>query len=263
MTSSIGHHAEQCAGKPPLRSAGGDSVTAQLDREWAGLRRCPRALRRARSWAGRLTPDLATAVRDINDLDQIIGATHAQRGDTGEQLLRALVSLTADDQLAGRLLVQRLLPGVLASTRRYRGLCEHTDPIGEAIGALWVAIATFDVEQRQGPAAASIISDTMFAAFRRRVRLRAADETPVQPRALDDRPATMNPCALVELADIVGDARRAGVPTHDIDLIRHLVRVGSPGLVARQRQVTPRTVRNHRDRAIERVRLAAGIVTPE
>jgi hypothetical protein len=259
MTSSTGHHPEYCAATPPAHTAASNSLTAQLDREWAGLRQCPRALRQARLWEERLTPGLAIPVRNIDDLNQIVAATHAQRGDTGEQLLRALVTLAADDQLAGRLLVQRLLPGVLATSRRYRGLCEHADPIGEAIGALWIAIATFDVERRRGPAAASIISDTMFAAFRRRIRLRSAGEAPVQPRALDDHPATTDPCALVEVADIVGDARRAGVPTDDIDLIRHLVRAGSPGLAARQRQVTPRTVRNHRDRAIQRIRLAAGI----
>jgi hypothetical protein len=260
MTSSPGHDTRYRAATTPDRPTDGHSLTAQLDREWAGLRRCPRALRRARSWADRVTPDLTALVGDVDNLDQIINRTHAERGESGERLLRALLILATDDRLAGRVVVQRLLPGVLATTKRYRGLCEHHDPIGEAIGALWVALATFDVEQRRGPAAASIISDTMFAAFRRRARLRSADEEPIEPRALDNEPSTSTTCALVELAEVVGDARRAGVPTHDIDLIRHLVRAGSPGLVARQRQVTPRTVRNHRDRAIGRIREAMGIV---
>jgi len=199
-------------------------------------------------------------MRRIEDLDQLIDGSHAQGGRLGETLFRTLVTLAADDQLAGRVLVQRLLPGVLATTKRYRSLCEHTDPIGEAIGALWIAISTFDIDQRRGPAAASIISDTMFIAFRRRVRRRAATEEPIEPGVFDDVPTSSEPCALVELADIVGEARRAGVATHDIDLIRHLVRAGSPGLVARQRQVTPRTVRNHRDRAVEHIRQATGIV---
>jgi hypothetical protein len=58
---------------------------------------------------------------------------------------------------------------------------------------------------------------------------------------------------------VLRDARRAGVPADDLDLLRQLVRVGSPGIVAVQRNVTPRTVRNHRDRAVDHVRTALAI----
>jgi len=242
---------------PPVRATG---LTAQLDREWSRLRRSERSLGLVRSWAGRFEPGIAELIAAADDLDQVLEATHAHRGPPGERLFRGLVALSASEQLAGRIIVQRLLPGVLTATKRYRGLCEHHDPVGEAFGSLWLSIAAFDGEHRHGPAAASIISDTMFIAFRRRTRLFSTDEQPVEPRALDDEPAGPAPCALIELADVIGSARRAGVPTYDIDLIRHLVRAESPGLVAQQRKITPRTVRNHRDRAVERIRDAVGIV---
>jgi hypothetical protein len=72
-----------------------------------------------------------------------------------------------------------------------------------------------------------------------------------------DGPAT----ALDEFVTVLREARRAGVPAYDLDLLRQLVRVGSPGIVAQQRKVTPRTVRNHRDRAVDHVRAALAIAS--
>ncbi len=65
--------------------------------------------------------------------------------------------------------------------------------------------------------------------------------------------------ALEELAGVVRDARCAGVPACDIELLRRLAQVESPSMVACERNVTPRTIRNHRDRAVEHVRTALAI----
>jgi len=62
-----------------------------------------------------------------------------------------------------------------------------------------------------------------------------------------------------ELAEVVRDARRAGVPAGDIELLRRLAQVESPSMVAAERNVTSRTIRNHRDRAVEHVRTALDI----
>jgi hypothetical protein len=118
----------------------------------------------------------------------------------------------------------------------------------------------YDVERRRHHVAPSLISDAVYQAFRRPLRKRSSSEEPRLPRSFTwiesfesvDEPST----AFEELAGVVRDARCAGVPDCDIDLIRHLVREGSPSVVARQRNVTARTVRNHRDRAVARVRLA-------
>jgi hypothetical protein len=242
------------AQQPATRPAHAGTITDQLDREWAALGSKPQSIRRVRSWATRLDPQLASAVRAVESLDDVIAETHASQGATGERLLRALVSLSPEDQLAGRVVVQRLLPGVLAAASRYGRLCDHRDPIAEAMGALWISIASFDGDRRHGPVAASIISDTMFAAFRQRLRLKSADERPTEPNVFDEQADTTERCPFVEFATVVRDARLGGVPTHDLDLLRHLVRADSPQRVARERQVTPRTIRNHRARAIARVR---------
>lgn len=231
-------------------------ITAQLDREWTTLHRAFHSIHQVRSWSTHVDAQLCPILDAVESLDDVIAATHAACGSTGERLLRELVRLAPDDQLAGRIVVQRLLPGVLAAAKRYARLCNHDDPIAEAVGALWISILSFDGERRRGPVAASIISDTMFAAFRRRLRLRSTDEQPTEPHSFDDHEALAPGCPFVELATIVREARLCGVPTSDLDLLRHLVRAESTGRVAHERRVTPRTIRNHRSRAISRVREA-------
>ncbi len=127
--------------------------------------------------------------------------------------------------------------------------------------AAWLAIRSYDVERRRHHVAASLTSDAVFQAFRRQLRRCAASEEATAPgsfagAAHHDGPAT----ALDEFVTVLREARRAGVPAYDLDLLRQLVRVGSPGIVAQQRKVTPRTVRNHRDRAVDHVRTA--LVSP-
>lgn len=235
----------------------------RLDIEWAHLRTSRRAIRTARTWASR-DPDhpLAGLVTELTDLDEIRQAT--QRRDGAERsddtILLALVELAHSDELAGRIVLQHLLPALISNTRRYRSYTDRTDPIAQIVPAAWLAIRSYDVDRRRHHVAASLISDSVFQAFRRQLRRCAVSEEPTAPVSLaeaahHDGPAT----ALDEFVTVLRDARRAGVPAYDLNLLRQLVRVGSPGIVAQQRKVTPRTVRNHRDRAVDHVRTALAV----
>ena len=235
----------------------------RLDLEWAHLRTSRRALRTARTWAERY-PDhpLAGLVTELTDLDQLRQAT--QRRDGAERsddtILLALVELARSDEHAGRIILQHLLPALISNARRYRSYTDRTDPIAQIVPAAWLAIRSYDVDRRRHHIAASLISDAVFQAFRRQLRRCAASEEPTSPVSFaevahHDGPAT----AVDEFVTVLRDARHAGVPAYDLDLLRQLVRVGSPGIVAHQRKVTPRTVRNHRDRAVDHVRIALAV----
>ncbi len=252
---------------PSHRSASGrrerSLLLERLDAEWAHLRTSRRALRTVRTWATSFPGHpLADLVVDLTDLDQIRQAT--QRRSDGERsddaLLLALVELARCDELAGRIVLQRLLPALIVNARRYRSYTDRTDPIAQIVPAAWLAIRSYDVERRRHHVAASLISDAVFQAFRRPLRRRSATEEVMSPTeflttACHDGPAT----ALDEFVTVLRDARSAGVPSYDLDLLSQLVRVGSPGVVANQRNVTPRTVRNHRDRAVDHVRTALAV----
>jgi hypothetical protein len=105
--------------------------------------------------------------------------------------------------------------------------------------------------------AASLISDATFQAFRRPLRLRSASELPCSPRTFGRLQAATGPTnAADELAGVLCEAGAAGVPAADLELLGRLVWAGSPSHVARDYGVTPRTIRNRKNAAISRVRVA-------
>ncbi|MDX2380478.1 MAG: hypothetical protein QNM02_12060 [Acidimicrobiia bacterium] len=259
--------------RPGRRRATG--ITADLDREWDRLRRDPRVLRSARRWSERglisVRGPLAGLLRDIDDLDEIVTATHRDdhRTSTGtenttgrtpagfaDEVLLELVAARSE-QLAGRVVLQRVLPGLLSRSRRYVDARLAHETADLVVAAAWVAIRAYDHERRPRQVAAALISDAVFAAFRQPHRRHSATE---QTRSLESwarQPAaerSVDP--IEELADVVEEAQRRGVESHHLDLLRGLVRTGSAVAVAAELGVTDRTIRTRRDRAVEHVRHA-------
>jgi hypothetical protein len=250
---------DRAGSRPGRRSR--SPLVADLDREWAHLRTSRRALRTARAWTDDL-PDhpLAALVAHIADLDDLLVATQ-RRGRaerTDDVVLLALVELSQrGDELAGRVVLQHLLPALIGRSRRYRSFRERTDPLTLVVPAAWLAIRSYDVERRRHHVASSLLSDAVFQAFRQPLRRRSSSEEVWAPAEFAHASTVDEPATPVdEFVVTLREASTAGVDPYDIELLRDLVRVGSPSLVAEQRSVTPRTVRNHRDRAVEHVRAA-------
>ena len=261
------HSIDQPSGLSPTQRAtpteAPSYLLSRLDEEWVQLRASRRALRTARGWAAEYpNHPLADVVADVADLDEIRQATQRCRGAdrSDDAILLALVELSLTDELAGRIVLQHLLPALIVQAIRYRSFADRTDPFAQIIPAAWLAIRSYDIANRRHDVASSLVSDAVFQAFRRQLRRRARTEEIVNPNAFAAAPCHDGPVtSLDEFVVVLRDAHRAGVPACDLDLLRQLVRVGSPGVVAKQRNVTPRTIRNHRDRAIEHVRSALAV----
>lgn len=238
------------------------SLLAQLDREWQRLRTSPTALAIARSWARPASTHPLDMLVDgphapLVDLDRIIDAV--QRRPVGcnddDLILGRLVELSHEHQLAGRIVIQRLLPALVPRARR--AASNDVDPMAIAVPAAWIAIRSYDTARRPRQIAAALVSDAIFQGFRRARRRRSSSEIPAPAETFTtiawEEPQVP---ALIELADAIRDAAAAGVAGEELDVIRALARTGSSTLVARDRKVTSRTVRNHRDRAIGHIRRA-------
>ena len=226
------------------RLSGGRCLSARLDREWELLRSRNRVVARARSW--RVTD------RVFADLDELLALAGHRTERTAEAnaVLGRLVDAGRVDQLASRVVLQRLLPGLLAIVRR-RG---PEGELEELIGAAWLAIRTYRTDRRPQRIAANLVRDAAYIAFTAPRRRRSASEVAIDPRRFDETPADESMNAFEELAMLLAAARGAGLPDEDADLVRHLVRAGSPAAVAAEWNVTTRTVRNRRDRVTARLR---------
>lgn len=238
-------------------------LTTRLDRDWARLRRHRRSLEQARTW------DLPLGDRPasrITDLQTVIDSTQHDRPGHNARLGR-LVELAHDDDLARRTVLQRLLPGLVSGAWRHHRRFPGEDVVELAIPVAWEVIGRYDVARRPGHVAASLISDTVDRTFRRPVRRRSLDEVSWSPeRFVETTHAALaadNGCAFDELVALLRSARDAGVRSEHVELFGALLDAGSPGALAERRRVTPRTIRNHRDRAVARIRHALEIDAPD
>jgi len=225
-------------------------LSERLDGDWSRLRRQPSALSAVRRWR------LATA--PVTDLDDLLVATgYRRRTATAaeNELLHGLLDRARTDDLAARIVLQRMLPGLLADVRRRghhgagcRGLFE------ELLANAWITIRVSHVAERSEHVAATLVRDACHRTFVAPGRRRSAGEVAVDPGSFVDEPDDTQVTPLEELAAVVGEARHRGLDPADVQLIRDLMRVESPTRLAAQREVTPRTVRNHRDRAVYSIR---------
>ncbi len=234
-------------------------MLVQLDREWDRLRRRATAIRTVRGWDGDTT--FRDAVQTVSDLDELVAATQPHVGPpgSGDAILRRLVELAATDELAGRIVLQRLLPGLISQSRRWMQPGSGTDASDIAIGAGWMAIRGFDVRARSRHVAPALVADALWIGFRRSARRRVASEVPVPSSVLGTQPAPAHVAdPIIALAGTLRAAARAGVRSSDLDLLRTIVVSGGPTRAARDCEVTVRTIRNRRDHAAARVRRALG-----
>jgi hypothetical protein len=234
-------------------------MLVELDREWERLRRRPAALRTVRTWRGDDTFD--RIVGRVRSLDELVAASQPYAGSPGEgdTVLRRLVELAATDGLAGRIVLQRLLPGLISQSRRWETRGSTADPSDIAIGAAWIAVRKFDVTARSRDVAPALIADAIWIGFRRSTRKRAGSEVPVPGTTLGEQPAPLRVAdPLTALAGTIRAAARAGVRSSDLDVIRAILVAGGPSRAARDCAVTVRTIRNRRDRAARRIRRALG-----
>ena len=223
-------------------------LSCRLDRQWRAVARDPASVARANAW-GVMAP-----VALLDEVLTACGHGARQHDDDHNRVLVHVVALARDDDLAARTAMQRIVPGLLSIARRRRSF--ERDAFEELVGAAWVTIRHAHPAGKEH-VAANLVRDAAYRAFTAPGRRLSATEIAVDPRTLDEEPyvARVGPCE--ELAMLLAEARLDGVPTADLDLFRDLAAVGSPGLLAALRDVTPRTVRNHRDRAAARLRQVA------
>ncbi len=231
-----------------LISSNRTNTGGRLALEWARLRTGPAQLAQATSW--RLVDD------PLASLDQLLEAVGFDQpfGQATEIRFRRLVGIAADDDLAARVVIQRLMPGLLAVVRRRRGVGPHV--LDELMGAAWIAVRTYNPSRAPRSIAASLISDADYLAFRSGGRRQSSQERPSDPMK-HDRPHTHEPNPCEQLAEIMAQASRAGVPDDDLELLRQLLDSPTAIELAERLQITPRTIRNRRDRITTRLREVA------
>jgi DNA-binding CsgD family transcriptional regulator len=152
--------------------------------------------------------------------------------------------------------LQRVMPGIASLGRRrsYRARHSATDDL---LAAAWTVIRTYPIDRRPHYVAAGLLRSIGYAAADPMERRKATFVA--RPSSTFDLTAAVDPApnASDELADLLTLAASAGVSADDVELVRRLGQGASTLQLASERQVSDRTIRNHRAAAVHRLRAVA------
>ena len=224
------------------------SLSARLDREWARLARRPEVLGRVGSW--HLT-DLRFA-----SIDEFLTLTghRAEATREADELLGRLVAIAADDPLAVRIVLQRILPGLLAIVREEQQRDPSVDAFDLIVAEAWIAITRYRVDTRPTNIAARLLADARHRAFTCHRRRRVVQEV-VTPREsmleIVDEPEI---APFDEVVSVLSEARRSGLDDESVVTIREFLSHGSSRKVAGALSRTERAIRYRQHRAVTQVR---------
>jgi hypothetical protein len=225
------------------------SLVRQLHAEWARLRHRLPALRRARAWG--------LPVERFESLDDLLAALAPIGGDHDDPLLGALVGRAGDDELAARIVLQRLLPGLCASARRHaRTREEKLLFTNELIAAAWPVIRNAGPSLGTRFLLAKLVNQCEYRVFRQHHRRRLVFE-PTDGTAFELVSVQSHPDSLTEVIDLVAEAKRDGtLDDTDVEFVAALLSASTAREAAKRLKVSPRTVRNRREIVAYRLRAA-------
>jgi hypothetical protein len=228
-----------------------------LNEEWRRLCADPAVLARIDRWR--------LPIPRVEHLDEVLW--HAGYGrpvddDPGDRVLAILVHRAASDDLAARVVLHRILPGLIRIALRRGRIVDGgpTAAFAELASAAWLTIRTFPIDRRGHCVAANLLRDVEYQTFvraeRRRAREVGVDDIEATVGELPDTDVDVDPGARQEWHELVAWARRRGVDAGQLDLLVRLARGQSSVQIAKALACTDRTIRNRREAAMAAVRRA-------
>jgi hypothetical protein len=223
----------------------------RLQVQWGEIAHSASSVARARAWF----PD--ATITDLDDVLTLVGF-HGPRIDVESDLrLLHLVTLARQDDLAARVVLQRILPGLLAialrRTRSTRGRVHEV--FSELAAATWLLVRGYPVERRPAKVAVNLLRDAEYEVFVRHTR-RLVTRSERITAWVPDTPVPEDDHAGTCLVEVLRLGRDCGMPDHDLRLLAELASGRHPDVVAASLGCSPRSVRNRRNAMARALRAA-------
>ena len=221
--------------------------------EWTVVNMRRSSLRTANDWAL-----VDWRIESLDDLLVAAGFGQAVDDSDGDHILWHLAVLAENDDLAARIVLQRILPPLFAIAKRRGRITPGGIPaaLTDVLAVSWMVIKTYPHARRPAKVAANLARDVEYAAFVRPARLRRVTEIPAELDGI--RPAHESASVPVDLEIelVLDEAESRGVASEHIELLRLFARGLNSGAIALQSNWSARTIRNRRRAAIDEVRRA-------
>ncbi len=224
------------------------SLSHRLDREWAQMCRRPEVIATVRSWE--LTDQPVATLGEFLAL----AGHRVEPGRQSDELLGRLVGLARSDPMAARIVLQRILPGLLAIVKAEQERNPRINAFDILIGEAWISIAGYRIDIRPTDIAARILHDARHRAFTNGRRRRIIEEVSCDAETLNEMVVLATTVPFDDLIGVIGEATRRGLEPAAVDTVCALLKHGTAVKVAAAQQLTTRTVRYRRDHAVGRIR---------
>lgn len=165
---------------PDASNASSADIVSALEREW-DARSSACLSRRLRVWA-----ECEPVLETFATVQELVASLRRQRGDYEREsaILAALLRQARSDPLAGRVVLQALLPGLKRLAGRLLFEAGEREELWSLLLAhLWVGLRSYPVERRPRRVAANLLLDAAHATLadlgkERRLRARAPELAP-------------------------------------------------------------------------------------
>jgi hypothetical protein len=231
-------------------------LLTRLQREWNLLSSRRSAVVRATAW--KLTP------RVLSSLDELLVLTGLGPGPVhpaSDETMRRLVTLARHDDLAARVVLQRMLPGLSnCAKRNASGFDSQLDALDELLSEAWTVIRSFPIDRRDRYVIKNLLRDCEYRAFLK-FRRRMLEQKVTDPSHLD-RAVEVDDTGgepMITIVELLARARTAGMSHDDLEVVVALLNTSTVKEAATVLRVTDRTVRNRRHAVVQQLRSLADV----
>ena len=230
---------------------GSTPMLRDLSAEWRRISTARPVLRRVNSWGLPASP-----VGHLDEVLSLAGFGQDPRDSVADRYLFLLVERAATDELAARIVLQRLLPPLIAVARR-RGKITvggFDEALTEVVSQAWLLIRTYPLERRPAKVASNLVRDSEYHAFVKPTRYQRYTVQPCDTESMNAvaAPHEDEDCSLL-LSDIL-DRTAPTLSPESVSILRQLADGATVEQLAKRYGVQIRTVRTWRRDAINELR---------
>lgn len=207
----------------------------------------------------------------MNHLDVVLersGFDQPGNDNDHDAYLSELTRIAADDSLAARIVLHRILPGLVTIAVRRAPITPNglSGAFDLVISAAWLVIRQFPIDRRPRRVAANLLMDIEYLAFVRDSRLKSHhNEQALHPDAMlgvefgrlaagDSSPDPISDQTAFEL--LLHSLGSAGMSERDLQMLRAVGHGINSTEASAVLGISPRSVRNRRENALGRAHTA-------
>jgi DNA-directed RNA polymerase specialized sigma24 family protein len=219
--------------------------------EWSALSIAPSTLKRVNGWG--------LPGKRVANLDEVLiraGFGLEATDSVGDQYLFKLVIRAANDELATRIVLQRLLPPLISIAARRGKLARggFDEALTDTVAQAWIQIRTYPIDKRPIKIASNLVRDSEYFAFVRDSRLKqlavawggdVIDMIPTPETQVN---------AEDEVANLLTEASKWNLGPRSLSVLQQLADGKSFRSIAEDAGVNIRTVHSWRSTAINELR---------